>query len=59
MVVVGKHVTVLSNNENKVDVTPFTLHYKTLEKVSIVDAAVKYTCQYTAKVYVLMFRNDL
>ena len=40
-------------------VRSFTPDYQALEKVSIVDAAVQYTCQYMEKVYVLMFRNAL
>ena len=59
MVVVGNHATIFSDTGNKVDVIPLTLYYQSLEKVSIVDAAVQYTCQYMKKVYVLVFRNSL
>ena len=59
MVVVGNHATIYYNTGNKVGVSSFTPDYQALEKVSIVDAAVQYTCQYMEKVYVLMFRNAL
>ena len=59
MVVVGKHATILAGTGNKFDVSPFKPDYQTMEKVSIVDAEVKYTCQYTGMMYILVFRNVL
>ena len=41
------------------DVGPFKPDYQTMEKVSIVDAEVKYACQYTGMMYILVFRNFL
>ena len=40
-------------------VRPLTPEYQSMEKVSIVDAKVQYTCQYTENLYVLLFRNAL
>ena len=45
MVVVGKYAIFLDDNGNKVVVSSFTPDYQVLEKVSIVDTAVQYTCQ--------------
>ena len=59
MVVVGKHMTILADTGNKVDMRTFTPDYRALEKVSIVDAPIQYKCQYTEKVYVIIFRNAL
>ena len=59
MVVVGKHAVILDDTSNKVYVNPFTPYYQALDKVSIVDAAVQYTCQFTANMCILLFRNDL
>ena len=59
MVVVGKHTPILDDTGNKVDVIPFTPEYQAMEKLLILDVAVQYTCQYTAKVHVIVFRNYL
>ena len=45
MVVVGKYAIFLDDNGNKVVVSSFTPDYQVLEKASIVDTAVQYTCQ--------------
>ena len=57
IVVFGKHTTIFSDTGIKVDT--FIPDYQALEKVSILDAEVQYTCQYMAKVYVIVFRNSL
>ena len=59
MVDVDKHETILDDTGNKVDVSQFPPDYQALEKVTIVDTVVQYTCQYMAKMYVLVFRNAL
>ena len=59
MVAVDKHETILDDTGNKVDVSQFPPDYQALEKVTIVDTVVQYTCQYMAKMYVLVFRNAL
>ena len=59
MVFIAKHATILSDNGNKVDVSPFTPYYQSIEKVSILEVSTQYTCQYMAKEYILVFRNSL
>ena len=59
MVVVGKYVIILADNGNKVDVSPFTPDYQATKKVLVLDVEFQYKCQYTEKVYILMFRNNL
>ena len=59
MVVVGKHAAILADTGNNMDVIPLTPNYQALDKVSIVDTSFQYMCQYTAKVYKLVFRNDI
>ena len=59
MVVVGKHMTILADTGNKVDTSPFIPYYQDMEKLSIVNAEVQYTCQYTENLCILMFMNDL
>ena len=59
MVIIGKYAIILVYIGNKLDGSPFKPDYQSMEKVSIVDLAVQYTCQYMAKVYVFMFRNSL
>ena len=54
-----KHATILVYTGNKVDVSPFTPKYRAIEKVSILDAGVQYTCKYIRKVYALVYRNAL
>ena len=49
MVFIAKHATILSDNGNKVDVSPFTPYYQSIEKVSILEVSTQYTCQYMAK----------
>ena len=59
MVVVGKQEKISDDTGNKVDVIPITPDFQIWEKVSTVYVAFQYTCQYTAKVYVLVFSNAL
>ena len=59
MVVVGKHAAILADAGNNMDVSPLTPNYQDLDKVSIVDMSFQYMCQYMAKVYKLVFRNDI
>ena len=59
MVIIGKYAIILVYIGNKLDGSPFKPDYQSMEKVSIVDLSVQYTCQYMAKVYVFMFRNSL
>ena len=44
MAVVGMHAYIIEVSDQKVDVSPFTPDYKPMV-VSIVDAAVMYSCQ--------------
>ena len=57
MMVVGKNETLLDYTGNNMDVGPLTPEYQAMEKLSVVDAAVKYICKYTGKVYIIVFRN--
>ena len=59
MEVTGKHEKVLDDTGNNVDVSSFIPDFQDMEKVLVVDAEVQYTCIYTGKVYVLIFRNNL
>ena len=59
MEVAGKHEKVLDDTGNNVDVSSFIPDFQDMEKVLVVDAEVQYTCIYTGKMYVLIFRNNL
>lgn len=58
MPVVGCNAIVLAEVGRRVDVNPFTPDYPSMT-VSLVDAAVMYTCPFTGKSYILIIRNAL
>ena len=41
------------------EVQPFSLEYKALQKVPIIDAIVQYNNQYLGETYLLVFKNTL
>jgi hypothetical protein len=59
MVVVGRHVLIISNTDRTAEVSPFTPDYDALQKVPIVDAAILYTCPYTDHQHILIVRDAL
>ena len=58
MPVVGRNAYVLSDLGQKVDVSPFTTDYKSMQ-ISVVDAAVLYDCPFTGNLIVFVIRNAL
>ena len=58
MPVVGNHVLVLNHHDKQVDVSPFSPDYSSLT-VEVVDAAIKYDCNYTGETYIFIICNAL
>ena len=58
MPVVGRHVYILSKTGKTVDVSAFSPDLPTLQ-IPVMDAALKYTCSITGKVYILVIWNAL
>jgi hypothetical protein len=53
MPVVGRNAHVISDTGKVADVSPFTPDYEAMQ-IRVVDAAVKYDCQYTGTTYILV-----
>ena len=58
MPVVGSEVFILADLGKTMEVYPYTPDYKPLS-VQLVDAAVRYECPFSGKVYILVIRNAL
>jgi len=59
MVVLGKNCYVTRDTGRIAEVQPFSLEYKALQKVPIIDAIVQYDDRYLGKTYLLVFKNAL
>ena len=58
MPVVGRHSYIINKSGKKVDVSPFTPQYKSMQ-AELVDAIVRYDCPYAGKPYLLVIQNAL
>ena len=58
MPVVGKNAYIISDTGRVADVNPFTPDYDSM-RIPIVDAAVRYECQYTGQMCIIVIRNAL
>ena len=59
MAVIDKHSVIVNDTGETADVKPFSPDCKTLQKVKIVDAAIKWTCPNTDADYILLVMNAL
>ena len=59
MAVVGNNCVIINDTGKTADVKPFTSDCNTLQKVKIVDAAIKWTCPNTDVQYILLIMNAL
>ena len=51
VVVVGEHAAIINDTNRRDEVSTFTLDYKLLSKVPIVDAAIKHDCPCSGEPY--------
>jgi hypothetical protein len=58
MLVVERHVLIIEDLDEEVNVNPFTPDYPALW-AKMVDAAVKYVCPHTGEDYILIIQNAI
>jgi hypothetical protein len=59
MAVIGRHSIIINDTGKTADVKPFSPDCNTLQKVKIIDAAIKWTCPNTDVEYILLVMNAL